>query len=381
MRPEVSWIRSWSFEQADTFVMPSESESMTDSEVAALPQPTRPAHPNKHSVWRLIEDGFNRGDLEVTEKYCHPDCVNAASIVAVPTGPPAIGSHIANARAGIPDLKLCVVGMVADGDEVAVLWQTRGGAGGYFGDDAAGVQSSAWLMGYWAFEDRLVHSWDAIWEPLRLLWQTAGFPSRPSESRAAPGSSADLSQLVGLDVLRSNEYPEFRSPDEQIVDAGLIEDGVRSRLGAMVEAILNYEFGDASFDDARRWFRDDCFISFGDHRSGHGIAVMSERRHLLRGAFSPSSLRIGRILTEPDQIAVRWRMSLRHVREYLGIVATGRSVEISGTAYGRCRDGQLVEWIELIDLLSLVRSLGGLSDLLPGNYPHQLSRAGETTPP
>jgi hypothetical protein len=111
------------------------------------------ADPQKLAVWRLVEDGFNAGLAEVADELCHPGFVNHASIVAVPRGPAGLREHIGNARAGIPDIHLHVVGMVSEGDMTGVLWQTSGRAVGYFSGTRGDRATSAWLIGFFTFLD------------------------------------------------------------------------------------------------------------------------------------------------------------------------------------------------------------------------------------
>src|SRR5258706_1563850 len=94
----------------------------------------------KTKVWRMVTEGYTDGRAEIADEICHPRFVNNASVMAVPEGPTGLAAHIQNAHAGIPDIRLWIVDLVADGDDVAVLWATQGKASGYF---AAGTGQRA----------------------------------------------------------------------------------------------------------------------------------------------------------------------------------------------------------------------------------------------
>ena len=141
---------------------------------------------NKTAVWRLVEEGFNGGDLGVTEEVCDPMCVNPSSIIVVPRGPRSIGVHILNARANMTkESRLEVIDAVGEGNEVALTWRTAGRRGsGYMGleptDDHEG---SAWVVGFWRFNDdgKLVR-WDRLGN-LYDSWRVVGSSNRPTCKR------------------------------------------------------------------------------------------------------------------------------------------------------------------------------------------------------
>ena len=87
---------------------------------------------NKATVRRVFEEGFGQGRLEVVDECLAPDAVDHHER---PDGNETFRSHLSGVivmlRAGLPDLKMSVQDLIAEGDRVAarvVLTGTHTGA-------------------------------------------------------------------------------------------------------------------------------------------------------------------------------------------------------------------------------------------------------------
>ncbi|HUG62494.1 MAG TPA: ester cyclase [Methylomirabilota bacterium] len=81
---------------------------------------------------------------------------------------------------------------------------------------------------------------------------------------------------------------------------------------------------------------------------------------VLRTAFPDAEFPIADLAVDGDTVVVRWSMTGTSEGEFQGIPPTGESVEMSGIAYLRIVDGQIVEdWVEY-NLFGLLQQLGAI---------------------
>lgn len=89
------------------------------------------SEPNKAQVRRVIEEIYNRGDLDLVDQV-------AASNLVIRIGSEEIQGHdeikryVAGLRAGFPDLTLTIEDQIAEGDMVVTRWTARGTHAGEF---------------------------------------------------------------------------------------------------------------------------------------------------------------------------------------------------------------------------------------------------------
>jgi steroid delta-isomerase-like uncharacterized protein len=86
-------------------------------------------------------------------------------------------------------------------------------------------------------------------------------------------------------------------------------------------------------------------------RVGHGFAAMGEAFPDLRMVEADS-------VKEGDKVAFRWLLSGTHQREFMGVAATGRRVEVMGMDIVRVADGEIVEHWGEFDAMGLLRQIG-----------------------
>lgn len=324
---------------------------------------------NKLAIWRLISDGFNAGRLEVADELCHPAFINHASIYAVPMGPEGLRDHIVAARASIEDFTLRIVALVGEGDDVAVLWQTHGRAGGYFRDGATGPPASAWLIGLYRFASGLVERWDANWEPLRLLAQAGAIDTVGATSGDIPRRGLRLDTIDWLHEPRSATYKTYVDEGEALPHRP--RDATdRIQIAELCKRVLDAEFGLGPTDD-NNTIAPGAYLSFADFPDQSGPTGMATRRAAFLAAFRTVALVVDRTIVDGQRVALHWRSTFLHHGDYLGLPATGRQVELAGSCLLQHDDGAVTEWIEILDWLTLLRQIGGLSSAFPACYPAQ----------
>jgi steroid delta-isomerase-like uncharacterized protein len=80
---------------------------------------------NKRVVRRLYDELFSKWNLAVIDELIAPDFIGHELPPGMPRGPEGIRQFYAGIRAGLPDLKLTVEDMIAEGDRVVVRWRGR----------------------------------------------------------------------------------------------------------------------------------------------------------------------------------------------------------------------------------------------------------------
>ena len=97
-----------------------------------------------------------------------------------------------------------------------------------------------------------------------------------------------------------------------------------------------------------------------------GREGLEDRVSMLIEGLAPT-FTIEDVVAEGDRVVVRWTNSARHVGDFLGIPATGRSCSIAGIDIYRLQGDQLAEHWHVIDQLSMLQQLGLLPS--PDNAP------------
>jgi steroid delta-isomerase-like uncharacterized protein len=88
---------------------------------------------NKKTIQRIIDEGWNRGDIEVLDELISPDFVNHTALE--PRGSrEAFKQRIQAIRSAFPDWKMSVEDMLGQGDKVVTRWRARGTHLGTLGD-------------------------------------------------------------------------------------------------------------------------------------------------------------------------------------------------------------------------------------------------------
>lgn len=75
-------------------------------------------------------------------------------------------------------------------------------------------------------------------------------------------------------------------------------------------------------------------------------------------AFTDERIRVEQLVSDGDQVAVRYTLTAVHTGEVFGIAPTGRPVVTSGTKIYTVRDGRINHIAGHDDVLGLMRRLG-----------------------
>jgi steroid delta-isomerase-like uncharacterized protein len=134
---------------------------------------------NKALSRRLLEEAFNKGNLDVIDELLATDFVNHDAALPGPlVGIDAARASITGYRDAFPDLKITIEEQIADGDLVAMRWSARGThQGELMGMAATGKQATVTgitidkIVG-----GRIAESW-TNWDTLGMMQQLGVVPA------------------------------------------------------------------------------------------------------------------------------------------------------------------------------------------------------------
>jgi predicted ester cyclase len=75
------------------------------------------------------------------------------------------------------------------------------------------------------------------------------------------------------------------------------------------------------------------------------------------GAFPDTHLEVEEVIAEGDRVAVRWRVSMTHLGDHFGFLATGKEVTMAGSSFAIVKEGKLIEGWNYMDMGSLMQKL------------------------
>ena len=135
---------------------------------------------------RVLEEGFNTGDLDVIDEVCAENFVGHDAMTG-DQDREAAKQSMAGYRAAFPDLHFTIEDIFAAGDKVAIRWSGTG----TFQNELMGIQPTGERgepvegINIDRFENgKIVETWGQ-WDTLRFLRNIGALP----ESLAAPAAS------------------------------------------------------------------------------------------------------------------------------------------------------------------------------------------------
>ncbi len=142
------------------------------------------AEENKALIRRIIEEIWNKGDLEAVDRYFAPDYVDHAPLPGQAPGAEGYKQAAAAMREAFPDLRLTLEDILAEGDKVAFRYTMEGThQGDFMGMPPTGKPFSVggMIIGRIA-EGKGVERWANL-DTLGLMQQLGAIPS-PEQAQA-----------------------------------------------------------------------------------------------------------------------------------------------------------------------------------------------------
>jgi steroid delta-isomerase-like uncharacterized protein len=133
---------------------------------------------DKALVRRVIEEAWNRGNLEVVDEIFAPDYTEHILRPEQEPGAEGYKGRVLITRAAFPDLVCDVEDLIAEGDRIALRHTLRGRHDGELaGTPASGRHMSSDGMVFARFQDgRIVERWQ-VHDDLGLLQQIGALPT------------------------------------------------------------------------------------------------------------------------------------------------------------------------------------------------------------
>ena len=122
---------------------------------------------------RLVEEGFNRGSVELLDEFIHPDLIEHSNAPLMGTGLEAMKQRLGAVRSAFQAAHLDIEDLAASADKVWWRWRfTATHRGDFMGVQPTGKQvettgvnieriADGKIVEHWSFSDRL-----AIWDQL-----------------------------------------------------------------------------------------------------------------------------------------------------------------------------------------------------------------------
>ena len=133
---------------------------------------------NKALVRRVVEEAWNRGNLEVIDEIFAPDYTEHILRPGQEAGIEGYKARVLTTRAAFPDLVCDVQDLIAEDDRIALRYTLRGRHDGELaGIPASGQRMSSDGMAFARFQNgRIVERWQ-VHDELALLQQIGAFPA------------------------------------------------------------------------------------------------------------------------------------------------------------------------------------------------------------
>jgi len=135
---------------------------------------------NKAAVRRWIDEGWNRGQLEVADELFGGDFAAAAmdTVSGELHGVDDLKGYVRTVRSALPDVRFTVEHLVAEGDKVVGVFTVRGThTGALWGIPASGREVSFTAIDVWRFRGgKIVERCAAVADFLRALQQMGVVP-------------------------------------------------------------------------------------------------------------------------------------------------------------------------------------------------------------
>ncbi len=93
---------------------------------------------------------------------------------------------------------------------------------------------------------------------------------------------------------------------------------------------------------------------FAEGRELEGRDVIIQRVGMVLQAFSPLKLSVDNLSVDRDVVIAHWSVVKTHIGEFLGIPATGRTVQVSGCSMAKFKDDWIVEVRDHWDVQNLI---------------------------
>lgn len=104
----------------------------------------------------------------------------------------------------------------------------------------------------------------------------------------------------------------------------------------------------------------ECPLYFGSTLVGRGPEAFKQGRAMMYGAFPDLQVKVEEMIAEGDALAQRYIGHGTHDGEFMDIALTGKRVEFEGISAVHIREGKIVEYRGMPDMLGLLQQIGAV---------------------
>jgi steroid delta-isomerase-like uncharacterized protein len=146
------------------------------------------AEENKAIMRRYFEGAWEQGDLALLDELLAPDYVNHTPATPdLPTDPEGVKGVVSMFRGGIPDLKVVIEDMIAEGDKVATRYTLEGThEGELFGVPPTGQRLSIKSMTVERVSEGKIRDHWRVTESLEMMQQLGVVPEPGQQEGVEP---------------------------------------------------------------------------------------------------------------------------------------------------------------------------------------------------
>ena len=90
-----------------------------------------------------------------------------------------------------------------------------------------------------------------------------------------------------------------------------------------------------------------------------GISRIKQIYELFFEAFPGAKYSIEDIIAEKDKATVRWRITGRHVHDFMNMKASGNTIDVMGIIIYRLKNRKIIEYWGLFDSATLIKQIVG----------------------
>ena len=299
---------------------------------------------NKKLVETFYREVLNGTNLDAAGEFVAEDAIGHTAPPETPRGSEGLRQSLAVFTSACPDLKPRIVGMIAEGDRVAVLGEMTGvNTGAYTGSPATGKAISVrYIEIYRLAGGRIAEHWDfvdehAMQQQLGVMPGADGPDPALAAVQIGPGASADATSADALKAV-------VRRFNEDVMSSG---------DASAVEEVCGPEFV--------------CHIS-GQPPEMHGLRWVTRSVTGAHDSFPDLRMEVEDAVAEGDLVAARLSATGTHGGRYMGVAATGKAFSFGGISLYRVTDGKITEEWTVADRLSLLRQLD-MTPPAPGPAP------------
>jgi steroid delta-isomerase-like uncharacterized protein len=278
---------------------------------------------------RKYIQAINDDDFDLLAEVTDENFVDeaAASIPGLPPGLEGGKAVHLMLRAGFPDLKFTIEDIVVDGDNVVLKASGHGtNTGAFFGIPPTGKEVS--------------------WTSMRILRAKGG----KFVSGASKFDQVGILQQMGI-------VPSLGPPVDVEANKAIIRRLYEEENKGNVDVIDELMAPDV--------------VIHGDALAPlqKGTEGIKQQVKAVQGAFEGLTVTIEDLLAQGDKVAARLRWRGRHLKDFMGIPASGKEITWSAIAINRIENGRVAERWFVANTFDLLQQLGMIPSMDGGSPP------------